>query len=145
MNDTTRQVGGAVGVAVLGSILSSHYGPHLASRLSGKVPLSLVTAARDSVGRAADIVSTPAGARYRAEIISAAHQSFVGGLHLASIVAALIVMVAVAGVVIWLPARATDEDEAPPAEGRGEAPAPPVGNPNGSSRDGLAVVLDHSD
>ncbi len=32
MNDTTRQVGGAVGVAVLGSILSSHYGADLASR-----------------------------------------------------------------------------------------------------------------
>ncbi len=128
MNDTTRQVGGAVGVAVLGSILSSHYGPNLASRLAGKVPAPLVTAARDSVGRAVDVVSTPAGARYRTQIISAAHQSFIGGLHLASIVAALIVMVAVAGVVIWLPARAIDQDEVPPAGGRGDVPAPePVG------------------
>ena len=45
MNDTTRQVGGAVGVAVLGSILSSHYGPNLASRL-GQGPVPLITAAR---------------------------------------------------------------------------------------------------
>jgi DHA2 family multidrug resistance protein-like MFS transporter len=111
MNDTTRQVGGAVGVAVLGSILSSQYGPDLASRLKGKVPASLVTAARDSVGRAVDVVTQPAAARYRTQIITAAHQSFISGLHLASIVAAVIVMIAVAGVVIWLPARATDQSE----------------------------------
>jgi EmrB/QacA subfamily drug resistance transporter len=148
MNDTTRQVGGAVGVAVLGSILSSHYGPNLASRLSGKVPVPLITAARDSVGRAVDVVGTPGGARYRTQIISAAHESFVGGLHLASIVAAFIVMIAVAGVVIWLPARAIDQDEGTlPAAGAGGTASPPapVGSPNGSGRDDLAVVLDHSD
>jgi DHA2 family multidrug resistance protein-like MFS transporter len=111
MNDTTRQVGGAVGVAVLGSILSSHYGPNLVSRLRGKVPTPLVTAARDSVGRANDVVSQPAGARFRTQILTAAHQSFISGLHLAAIVAAVIVMIAVAGVVIWLPARATDNSE----------------------------------
>ena len=59
MNDTTRQVGGAVGVAVLGSILSSHYGPNLASALAGKVPAPLVTAARDSVGRAVGVANDP--------------------------------------------------------------------------------------
>ncbi len=111
MNDTTRQVGGAVGVAVLGSIVSSHYGPNLASRLAGKVPTSLVTQARDSVGRAVDVVGSPSGARYKTQIISAAHESFVGGLHLASVVAALIVLLAVTGVLIWLPSRAIDNSE----------------------------------
>ena len=47
----------------------------------------------------------------RTQIVSAAHQSFIGGLHLASIVAALIVLIAVAGVVIWLPARAIDQEQ----------------------------------
>jgi EmrB/QacA subfamily drug resistance transporter len=111
MNDTTRQVGGSVGVAVLGSILSSRYGPHLASALAGKVPAPLVTAARDSVGRAVGAVSDPAhpvSARIRNEVITAAHNSFIGGLHLASVVAAVIVLIAVVGVVIWLPARAVD-------------------------------------
>src|SRR4029079_3144304 len=91
MNDTTRQVGGSVGVAVLGSILSSRYGPHHASALAGKVPAPLVTVARDSVGRAVGAVSDPAhpvSARIRNEVITAAHHSFIGGLHLASIVAA---------------------------------------------------------
>jgi EmrB/QacA subfamily drug resistance transporter len=114
MNDTTRQVGGAVGVAVLGSVLSSHYGPAVASRLAGKVPVPIITAARDSVGRAVGVVSDPArpvAASIRAEVVSAAHQSFIGGLHLASLIAAAIVLLAVVGVVIWLPARAVDEQD----------------------------------
>ena len=112
MNDTTRQVGGAIGVAVLGSILSSRYGPHLASLLAGKVPAPIITSARDSVGRAVLVSGQPAAAPYRAQIVSAAHQSFIGGLHLASVVAAVVVLVAVGGVLRWLPARAVDENEA---------------------------------
>jgi hypothetical protein len=141
MNDTTRQVGGAVGVAVLGSIVSSHYGPNIASRLTGKVPLPLVTAARDSVGRAVDAVSTPAAARYRAQVISAAHQSFIGGLHLASIVGAIIVLIAVAGVVIWLPSRAIDNS----ADATVPAPVPePVGAAAPASSLGdLAAAFEH--
>jgi len=118
MNDTTRQVGGSVGVAVLGSILSSRYGPHLAAELAGKAPVPIITIARDSVGRAVGVVSDPAHpvpAGLRTEVINAAHQSFIGGLHLASVVAAVIVLVAVVGVLKWLPARAielTGSDEA---------------------------------
>jgi len=101
-----------VGVAVLGSVLSSHYGPALSSALAGKVPAPIVNAARDSVGRAVGVVNDPAhpvGARIRAEVVSAAHHSFIGGLHLASLIAAAIVLIAVVGVLVWLPARAVDE------------------------------------
>ena len=130
MNDTTRQVGGAIGVAVLGSLLSSHYRPSLSSALTGKVPASLVTAARDSVGRAVGVAKDPTHplpARVRTEIISAAHQSFIGGLHLASVVAAAIVLIAVAGVVIWLPARAADEVDENLAAGVEPEPVAAVG------------------
>ncbi|MDQ1477352.1 MAG: hypothetical protein QOE62_2581, partial [Actinomycetota bacterium] len=64
--------------------------------------------ARDSVGRAVSVANDPGAARFRTQIISAAHQSFIGGMHLASVIAALIVLVAVAGVLIWLPARAIE-------------------------------------
>ena len=33
MNDTTRQVGGALGVAIIGSVMSSVYGPQVADRV----------------------------------------------------------------------------------------------------------------
>jgi EmrB/QacA subfamily drug resistance transporter len=114
MNDTTRQVGGSVGVAVLGSILASRYTPNIESKLRGVLPPSLIATARDSVGRAVGVVSDPAhpvAPGVREQVISAAHQSFIGGLHLASIVAAAIVLIAAAGVIKWLPARAVDHSE----------------------------------
>jgi Na+/melibiose symporter-like transporter len=139
MNDTTRQVGGSIGVAVLGSILLSRYRPHLATALAGKVPVPVITAARDSVGRAVGVVSDPAHpvpAGIRAEVINAAHQSFIGGLHLASVVAAGIVMVAVAGVLKWLPARAVEPPE--PAH----LPAVDPAQQGAASTSELAVALE---
>ena len=51
MNDTTRQIGGALGVAIIGSIVSTMY------RRSFHAPIGLpggaLDAARESVGRAA--------------------------------------------------------------------------------------------
>ena len=35
VNDTTRQMGGAVGVAVFGSLMSSHFTSAMADRLGG--------------------------------------------------------------------------------------------------------------
>jgi hypothetical protein len=56
-------------------------------------------------------------------------------MHLAAFVAALIVGIAIAGVVIWLPARALPEPEPVPVPER-----EPVG---AGSRPDLAIVLDH--
>ncbi len=144
MNDTTRQVGGAVGVAVLGSVLSSHYGPALSSALAGKVPAPLVSAARDSVGRAVGVVNDPAhpvAARIRAEVVTAAHHSFIGGLHLAALIAAAIVLIAVVGVLVWLPARAVDE-RADPADAMPLVEPEPVGAA-AATVGNLAVALEH--
>ena len=51
VNDTTRQVGGALGVAVLGSVFASTYGSHIVSSLRG-LPSSSIAAATNSVGAA---------------------------------------------------------------------------------------------
>jgi Na+/melibiose symporter-like transporter len=142
MNDTTRQVGGAIGVAVMGSILSSHYGPKLTSLLAGKVPSTIIASARDSVGRAVATVSDPqhpVTAQIHAQVVAAAHQSFIGGMHLAAIVAAAIVGIAIAGVVIWLPARALPE----PQPSAVPTPTPDRESVGAGSRADLAVVLDH--
>jgi EmrB/QacA subfamily drug resistance transporter len=142
MNDTTRQVGGAIGVAVMGSILSSHYGPKLASLLEGKVPANIVASARDSVGRAVASVSDPqhpVAAQVHARVVAAAHESFIGGMHLAALVAALIVGIAIAGVVIWLPARALPEPQLSPVP----SPTSDPESVGAGSRSDLAVALDH--
>src|SRR5690349_3509205 len=50
VNDTTREIGGTLGVAVVGSVMSSIYGPRVADALTTLgVPLPSVDAARESV------------------------------------------------------------------------------------------------
>lgn len=108
MNDTTRQTGGAVGVAVLGSLLSWKYGDQMTGRLIGKLPGQPIEPFTDSIGTTLGIVES-APPDVRPLIESAARESFVAGLHLASLVAAGILIIAALSVVIWLPARAAHD------------------------------------
>ena len=107
MNDTTRQVGGAIGVALLGSIASSHFASSMRSGLGGVVSPSLLHRAEDSVGAALGAAQSGTGSATR--IVDVAHSSFVSGMHLALLVALGIVVIGVIGVWIWLPAHATDD------------------------------------
>ena len=63
MHDTTRQVGGAVGVGLLGSILSSRYASHVTSGLRGIAPASLVDRAKDSIGSALGVAQNDPAAQ----------------------------------------------------------------------------------
>jgi Na+/melibiose symporter-like transporter len=108
MNDTTRQVGGAIGVALFGSILSSRYASSITSALHDKVPASLIGPAKDSVGHALSLAQEARAARFAPEIVSAAQQSFVSGLHVAVVVGAVVIVVGALAVLRWLPARAAD-------------------------------------
>jgi Na+/melibiose symporter-like transporter len=114
MNDTTRQVGGAVGVAVLGSVLSSRYGSEMARSLRGRgVPADIIGGARDSVGAALGIVrDLPAARPYADVIASEAKIAFVNGFHTSVTVAAGLLLVAALGVFRWLPARSSEVSSA---------------------------------
>jgi EmrB/QacA subfamily drug resistance transporter len=72
MNDTTRLVGGALGVAVFGTVMSSAYASRIAPALSG-LPAPGAAAARDSVGAATIIAARlgPAGSALAAAARSA--------------------------------------------------------------------------
>ncbi len=113
VNDTTRQTGGAVGVAVLGSLLSSRYLPQMTARLDGVVPDAQVGALTESIGKTLGIAEQAPPA-IRPVIEAAARESFLSGMHLASLVAAGILFVAALGVIRWLPARAHDDERAHP-------------------------------
>ena len=114
MNDTTRQVGGALGVAVLGSILSSGYRDAIAGALGG-IPETVAAAVRDSVG-AAVVLADRLGGTAGTALLSAGRTSFVDGMSTALIAGAAVMAVAAVAALGLLPAGAVDaEAEASPA------------------------------
>jgi EmrB/QacA subfamily drug resistance transporter len=108
MNDTTRQVGGALGVAILGSILSSRYGARITELLPGASD-QVIAQTKDNVGEALAFSRTQGDGRLATQISDAAKDAFVHGLHTSTVVAAAVILIAVVGVILWLPARHRDE------------------------------------
>ena len=106
VNDTTRQVGGAVGVAVLGSILASRYSAAMASALRG---VAVPAAVRDSVGRALAISHT-LPPQTAAIVANAAKASYSSALHTAVMVGAVIAWVGAIEVLAFLPARSRGDE-----------------------------------
>lgn len=109
INDTTRQVGGALGVAIIGSVVSSAYAGKINS-LAGVFGLGAGAdaAAQSSLGGAQQV-----GASLTAngnEFIAAANQSFVDSMAIGLRVSVVIILVAAAMVWRFLPARATEPD-----------------------------------
>jgi EmrB/QacA subfamily drug resistance transporter len=108
VNDTTRQVGGALGVAVLGSVLTSGYASRMTSALRlHPVTSSLAAASRNSVGGALSS-GRSLGGRAGDVLAAAARQSFVGGMRPTMLIAAGITLVGALIVLAFLPARAVD-------------------------------------
>jgi DHA2 family multidrug resistance protein-like MFS transporter len=102
MNDVTRQVGGALGTAVIGSLVSSIY----ASRVAGSVatlPDAARTAAEDSIGKANAVASTlPASAG--AQLTHAAADAFTSALGLGFTAASACAILGALAAKRWLPA-----------------------------------------
>ncbi len=109
-NDTTRELGSAMGVAVFGSILSSAYRDDLAARLNqlpgglAGLPAGVGAAVRDSIG-SATVAAGGLPSETAAAVLSAARQSFVSGMSTAAAIGAVVVAVGAVLVFAWLPAR----------------------------------------
>jgi hypothetical protein len=101
MNDTTRQLGGALGVAIIGSLLASVYRNEVGAALAG-LPASALAAAEDSLGAALHIAST-AGPRGEA-MAAAAKQAFVDGMSVSFVAAAGVAVAGAVIVLLFLPA-----------------------------------------
>jgi EmrB/QacA subfamily drug resistance transporter len=113
MNDTVRQVGGALGVAILGSVLSSHYRDGMDGATHG-LPAGAAGAARDSIAGASAVAERVGGAAGQA-MHHTASLAFVGGMQIAMLVAAAVTLAGAAVALVLLPARATDGAPAPRA------------------------------
>lgn len=113
VNDTTRQMGGAIGVAVFGSLMASHFTSSVGDALRGVVPAQVLTQIGDNVGQAVGVAhESPAAKQYAPQILAASKEAFTGGLHIVGFVAAGVTLIAAIGVAIFLPSRAPAETEA---------------------------------
>ena len=112
VNDTTREIGGAIGVAVLGSVFSAVYADRMASIAAG-LPSEVGTIVRDSIGGALAVASEVGGVP-GAAITAAARSAFVDGMATASLIGMGVAIAGALVALVWLPARATPSDDAAP-------------------------------
>ena len=109
VNDTIREVGGALGIAVIGSLSASLYRSRLASMLAAvHVPGSAAHVATSSVA-AADIVGSRIAGVPGSELLSAAHSAFVGAMDAGMRVAACVALASAIAAVFALPRRPLPE------------------------------------
>jgi hypothetical protein len=103
VNDTTREVGAAVGIAVAGSVLAAQYNHVLAPGLAA-FPEQVRQSALDSLAHAlavADHMGGPQGAR----LAEVAESAFIQSMDLSLLVLSASLAVAAAFVAVWSPGR----------------------------------------
>lgn len=103
MNDTTRELGGALGVAVLGSVVTSQYTSSLAPALTGLPEQARAVADSGLAGALA--VAGDIGGSAGSSLAEAAKTAFVDGLSLAAIVATVVVVIAAVAAKFLLPSH----------------------------------------
>jgi len=119
VNDTTRQVGGALGVAVIGSVLATTYGNRIGEFLSGlglPLPQAAVESAQNSIGaiknglvpRLQEMGLSEQAATVNAE----ANSAFVSAVHWGVVTAAAATFIGVVMVLLFLPSRPRIDDVA---------------------------------
>ena len=108
VNDTTRQTGGALGVALIGSVFAFRY--HQAIRLPPALTPAVAKAAHDSIGKAlaAARALPPAQA---ASVVRAADRAYVTAMRPAFWMGTVVVVIAVGVAARFLPARAAEDVE----------------------------------
>lgn len=123
ISETSNEFGGALGIAIVGSISTAVYRHEMADAYPGGVP----GGAEDTLVGALQVATTlPAEAG--ADLTAAAHEAFAAGLRVNSLIAApLLLLLAVIVTVLLRHLRHTShEDETPVPDDAAAAAAPPL-------------------
>jgi EmrB/QacA subfamily drug resistance transporter len=116
VNDTTRQVGGALGVAILGSITNSVYRSHVATSAAvSALPAAARTTVGNGIGNALGVaqgLGTPAGAG----VATDAKVAFVHAMQLTAYVGVAFALAGAVVAFLWLPSRPKGDPAPDPAE-----------------------------
>lgn len=123
MNDTIRELGAALGIAVLGSVIAAGYSASIADDLGG-LPAPLADAAEKSYAVALQGVVPQLDAAAGQALVAAASDAWIGGLTTALLVSAGLAALAALTAFVFLPGRRDEqqflalgnESHVPPAE-----------------------------
>jgi EmrB/QacA subfamily drug resistance transporter len=105
MNDTTRELGGALGVAVLGSLVASRFASRVGPALAA-LPANVAAQARSGLPGSL-VVSRQLPAETGAKLVAAAKASFLSGLHVAAFAGSVAAFIAAVVVLRLLPGGAS--------------------------------------
>ncbi len=109
--ETTSELGGALGIAVLGSLGTAVYRSRMAEDLPAGIPGEAAEVARDTLGGALT-VAEPLPAEFGAALLETARAAFTGGMRLA-FAAAAVLTVGIAVLVATVLRRAAAGDQPP--------------------------------
>ena len=120
MNDTTRQIGGALGVAILGTLFNSTYALRIDNTLGQTVPSQALAVIRGGI-QGAHILASKQPAAIGSLIIQKADQAFTYSMAHTVLTASIIMAVAAVAVLIIVPTRVRPyselENVPPPVSG----------------------------
>jgi MFS transporter, DHA2 family, multidrug resistance protein len=110
VSNTIRQVGGALGVAILGSVLSGLYRGQMTDGVAG-LPEAARGPAGESISGAYGVAAKlgPAGG----SLINTANDAFVSAMHWAAGASALVGFLSIFVALAWLPRQANPHHAAP--------------------------------
>ncbi|MEO9133456.1 MAG: DHA2 family efflux MFS transporter permease subunit [Jatrophihabitantaceae bacterium] len=108
VNDATREAGGTLGVAILGSIFTSLYASHLATTAFSNLPAHAVSAAQNSLAASLATVARAPGSAARQQLLDGVQTSFMTGFQTACVVGAAVCLAGAAGALL-LPGRIRNE------------------------------------
>ena len=130
MNDTTRQIGGAFGVTIIGSVMSSLYGSHVATTFTDAgVTGQPVEVAKQGLGQALAVAADPrTPATVANQLVTGAKDAFVYGMHHGVLVGAATTLLGAFVAFRWLPAREDPNSELQNAP----VPVPAAAGSNGA-------------
>ncbi len=110
IGNTVRQVGGALGVAVLGSVLAAVYRADMAGALTG-LPAGAKDAAGASISGAYGVAAQAGPAA--AELVARANDAFIHAMHYAAVGSTVFALLGALTVFIWLPGKRPESAPSP--------------------------------
>ncbi|MFI9408605.1 MFS transporter [Nocardia gamkensis] len=110
VNDTALELGGALGIAVLGSLLGTAYRDELTDLVGNRLPAEAMEIAKDSVGAGLAVAERvgqdpSAGPQQAQAAVDAVHQAFAHGVAQASLIGGIVMAAGTLIVLAVMPGR----------------------------------------